>query len=246
MFKLVPVLFPPPLRQAWTITEPPRSPGPSDREELGEHLQIPDVWWRGARLFLRGEGAMEAARRRGERRIPTPFFGLFDSNSRLNSLMCFCALSTTLALPHFRYSPIWRPVSVYLSVRLQRHTCQGAGLPEGVHSGGRLVMWKVFKTLLKCSFRINDGNCTGGLKTCQIRPAGLAGKPGVEAVLFKIIQLLITCCGFVSSEIIIKGAGFYFQQENTKLLLVKIYHISFFNSLIVMVENLKQNTKAFY
>lgn len=76
MLKLVPVLFPPPLRQSLTKTEPPRSPGPSDREELGEHLQIPDVLWRGARLFLRREEAMEAAQRRGKRRTPTPFFGL--------------------------------------------------------------------------------------------------------------------------------------------------------------------------
>lgn len=156
MFKLVPVLVPPPLRQVWTPTEPPRSPGPSDRENTFKSRMC------GGEEPASSSGEKERWQRGGgggRGGIPTPFFGLFDSNSPVNSLMCSYSLSTTLALPHFRNPPIWRPVSVYLSVRLLRHTCQGAGLAEGVHSGGRQLMWKV---LLKCSFHINDDSCTGG------------------------------------------------------------------------------------
>lgn len=50
-----------------------------------------------------------------------PFRTMFDSNSRFNSQICFCRHSTTLALLYFRSFPIWRPVSVYLSVSLLRH-----------------------------------------------------------------------------------------------------------------------------
>lgn len=160
-----------------------------------------------------GSGAEEEEEGEEEEDTDALFRTRFDSNSRFNSLICSCAHSTTLALHDFRNSPIWRPVSVYLSVRLRRHTCQGAGLPEGVHSGGRLIMWKVFKTLLKCSFHINDGICTGGLETCSIKPADLAGKLVVKAALLKIIQFLINCCGFVSSEIIIKELALIFSKR---------------------------------
>lgn len=167
MFKLVPVLFPPPLRQARTTTEPPRSPRTERPRGAGRTPSNSGCTVARSPPLppeRRSEGS--GAEEEEEEDTDALFRTVFDSNSRLNSLMCFFAHSTTLALPDFRNSPIWRPVSVYLSVRLQRHTCQGAGLPEGVHSGGRLLMWKVFKTLLKCSFHIHDNKCTGGLKTC--------------------------------------------------------------------------------
>lgn len=54
-----------------------------------------------------------------------------------------------------------------------------------------------------------------------------SGKPVVEAVLLKIIQLLISCCGFVSSEIINKELAFIFSKRTQNDCWLK--HISFFS-----------------
>lgn len=62
----------------------------------------------------------------------------------------------------------------------------------------------------------------------SIRPADLAGEPGVEAVLLKIIQLLFSRCGFVSSEIINKELAFILSKRTQNCCWFKIYHISFF------------------